>query len=308
MAPPKGVSGPLAFDSQEGDRYNGRRRCLGIVIQTHEEAVCYRLGAVPYLNGKPLIYDLEQTPRPNVTLSKAVPALLRQRLRDGELDAALVSSITSLEDGTLYAIPGLGVSSRGAIDSVRLFCKTAPQRLRRVALDAGSRTSAALIRILLPECFGVEPEYITAPPDLATMLEEADGALLIGDPAMRACYLESWPREELQVLDLGELWFRLTGLPFVWAVWAVRPEVKMAPLIALLRQAWEVGRNYLDAIATSTSEQLGLPLAVCRNYLYRIMKYDLGEQEWEGLRRFQALGKRHGVIPADAPPETIVSP
>ncbi|HHX40914.1 MAG TPA: menaquinone biosynthesis protein [Armatimonadetes bacterium] len=278
------------------------------MIQTHEEAVCYRLGAVPYLNGKPLIYDLEQNPRPNVTLSKAVPAVLRQRLRDGELDAALVSSITSLEDGTLYALPGFGVSARGVIDSVRLFCREEPRRLRRVALDAGSRTSAALIRILLPECFGVEPEYVTAPPDLAMMLKEADAALLIGDPAMRAYYLEAWPRDELQVLDLGEVWFRLTGLPFVYAVWAVRPEVKMGPLIALLAQAWEVGRTHLDTIATSTAEQLGLPLAVCRNYLYRIMRYELEEKEWEGLRCFQALAKRHGIIPADAPPVTIVSP
>ena len=276
------------------------------MIQTHEEAVCYRLGAVPYLNGKPLIYDLEQNPRPNVTLSKAVPAVLRQRLRDGELDAALVSSITSLEVGTLYARPGFGVSARGFIDSVRLFCREEPRRLRRVALDAGSRTSAALIRILLPECFGVEPEYVTAPPDLAMMLKEADAALLIGDPAMRAYYLEAWPRDGCKC----SIWERCGSASPVCLSSRFGPcaQVKMGPLIALLAQAWEVGRTHLDTIATSTAEQLGLPLAVCRNYLYRIMRYELEEKEWEGLRCFQALAKRHGIIPADAPPVTIVSP
>ena len=141
----------------------------------------YRLGVVPYLNVAPLIYDLEQNPRPDVIMSVAVPAVLIERLRAGELDAALVSSFACLGDDRLVILPGSGIAARGAVDSVRLFCATAPEALRRVALDRSSRSGATLTRIPAGGVLWVQPEYHQMRPDLAAMLAEADAGLLI-DP------------------------------------------------------------------------------------------------------------------------------
>ncbi|NLC57789.1 MAG: menaquinone biosynthesis protein [Armatimonadetes bacterium] len=265
----------------------------------------YRLGVVPYLNVAPLIYDLEQNPRPDVIMSVAVPAVLIERLRAGELDAALVSSFACLGDDRLVILPGSGIAARGAVDSVRLFCATAPEALRRVALDRSSRSGATLTRILLAECYGVQPEYHQMRPDLAAMLAEADAGLLIGDPALRAHHCRPWPRADLRSLDLGELWLQLTGLPFVYGVWAARREVDSDRLVAILAEAREAGRPYLEAIADAAAARLGLPAAACRRYLCELLTLDLGEEEWEGLRRFRALAIQHGLVPRDAPPLTI---
>jgi len=265
----------------------------------------YRLGVVPYLNAKPLVYDLEQNPRPNVTLVEAVPSALLERLRAGELDAAVVSSVACLDDGRLVPLAGHGVAAFGPVDSIRLFCKEEPGRLRRVALDTSSRTSTVLARILLAECFGARPEYVSMGPDLEAMLAAADAGLLIGDPAMRAHYTTPWERAGLRSLDLGELWGRLTGLPFVYAAWIAPRELETGPLVRLLAEACEAALPHLDAIGDAASVRLGLPQAACRNYLRNVMVYDLGPREWEGLRRFQALAIRHGLLPPDAPPVAV---
>lgn len=262
----------------------------------------YRLGTVPYLNAKPLVYAFEQSAPPNVTLIEEIPSRLVESLRAGRVDAALVSSITCLEDGGLVPLPCACIASQGAVDSIRLFCKVPPERVRRVALDSSSRTSVALARILLIEAFGAHPECVTMPPDLPAMLREADAGLLIGDPAMRAfhCRPDDWAGA--RSLDLGEVWRQMTGLPFVYAVWVAQRDADLAGLDALLAAARDAGRPHLDAMAADAHCRLGLPESVCRRYLHDIMCYDFGDREREGLRRFRELALRHGLLPANAPP------
>lgn len=265
----------------------------------------YRLGILPYLNARPLTFHLEQCPRPDVVLTTGVPSALIEQLQRGELDAALVSSFACLADARLVILPGSGIVSRGPVDSIRLFCAVDPPRLRRVALDRSSRSGAALARILLAECFGVHPEYQEHPPDLASMLSVAEGALLIGDPALRAFHSRPWPRQDLVALDLGQMWHELTSLPFVYAVWAARRDADTAGLAALVAQARAVERTHLAAIADAAAPRIGVPAAVCRRYLCDLLQFELGDDEWEGLQRFRTLAIRHALVPADTPPLTM---
>lgn len=265
----------------------------------------YRLGVISYLNSKPLVHYFEQHPHPALQLTYDIPSRLVKRLRDGELDVSLVSAITCLEDDTLSILPGVGIAAHGRVDSVRLFSKVEPMNVRRLALDTSSRTSVGLIRVLMGECFCNYPEYLSMPPDLPAMLAQADAGLLIGDPALCAYYGEAGRRGGLQTLDLGDLWNALTNLPFLFGVWAARRDADLGPVPALIREAREAGKPYLDAIADEAAVRMGLPAAVCRNYLRHTLVHDIGPREFDGLRRFRELAMRHGVIARDAPPFQI---
>lgn len=263
----------------------------------------YRLGVVSYLNAKPLVYGLEQNPRPDIELVPDVPARLVERLRKGEIDAGLVSSIACLEEERLQIVARSGIACRGRVESICLFSKVEPSHIRRLALDQSSRTSVVLARLLLAECFGVRPQCLTTPPCLNTMLQEADAALLIGDPALRAYHAHNATGEHasLHVLDLGDVWHTLTHLPFVFAVWAARTDVDLGPLPQVLAEACEAGKAHLDAIADAAAVRLCLPKAACRNYLRHALVLDLGPQEFQGLCRFREMAIQHGLLPQDAP-------
>ncbi len=265
----------------------------------------YRLGVLKYLNTKPLICHLEQNPRPDVTLIWGVPSQLVDALRAGELDTGLVSAITCLGDDRLAVIARSGIACRGPVDSIRLFTRVPPEQIRRVALDTSSRAAAALTRILMAERYGVQPEFFRHPPDLAAMMERADACLLIGDSALRAQHAEPWREYAAHSLDLGEVWHELTGLPFIFAVWAAPRQADTAGLSALLAEARDAGRAQVDGIADEAAPRLGIPAEVCRNYLRDRIVFDLGPEEWAGLRRYQELARKHGLVPPDAPPFVV---
>ncbi|MDH7568043.1 MAG: menaquinone biosynthesis protein [Armatimonadota bacterium] len=261
----------------------------------------YRLGVVPYLNAEPLVYHFLRHPHPEITWTTAVPSRLIPMVLQGELDAALVSSFACLENADLAIVPGAGICTEGTADSIRLFCKVEPPKVRRLALDDSSRSGAALAQVLMAECFCTYPRYTRVPPHLKEMLAANDAALLIGDPAMQAFYGEPARTWGLQVLDLGEVWHALTNLPFVFGVWAARRDADLGPVPALLAEAREEARPHLNAIADAAAARLNLPRAVCRNYLHHVMRYDLGPREFEGLARFRELCIRHRLLPPDAP-------
>jgi chorismate dehydratase len=221
-----------------------------------------------------------------------IPSRLLPLLQHEQVDAAIIPSLDTLAHPTLAALPGGCIASRGAAQSVKLFGRIPLRSAQTVALDASSHTSSALTRIILEER-GIHPKLVTMAPDLGQMLAEADAALIIGDPCIQA------DDSGLLVTDLGEEWARLTGLPFVFALWAARPEADHAALDAVIGEAKQTGLGQLERIVAEESERLGLDPELCLTYLRDHMRYDLNAAERAGLERFRRLAVKHGLI-ADA--------
>ena len=176
-----------------------------------------RLGAVPpYLNTQPLVVALERDPA-TFALSYLVPSRCARELADGTIDVGIIPVIEYARSARPYwIVPDIAIGSQGSVVTVRLFCRRPLPQVERIALDTSSRTSVALLSILLREKFALAPQLIEAPPDLEAMLECADAALLIGDQVFP--HLDG----ELESLDLGREWTAMTDLPFVFAFWAGR--------------------------------------------------------------------------------------
>jgi chorismate dehydratase len=253
-----------------------------------------RLGAVRYLNALPLVHGLSGAE--GFEIARWAPSRVADALHAGDLDVGMIPSIEYARGG--YAIvPGVAIASRGRVGSVCLLHKGPRQGIRRVALDASSRTSAALLKVLLAEESRHDVEYLTLEPDLDAMLDVADAALLIGDLALDLdCPLDR--------LDLGEEWTTRTGLPFVYAFWAGRPGALSPADVARLLAAQSAGLDDLPGIARSfalagagRAERQPRYLAYLRDNIV----YALGEAEQRGLREFYRRATRIGIL--GAPPE-----
>ena len=188
------------------------------------------MAAVNYLNTKPLIHDLEEL-APDADLTLEVPSRLADQLHCGQLDVALIPVIEYFRHSGYRIVPNIAIASNGPVLSVTLFSRVPWPAIRRVALDEGSRTSAALTQILLRQRHGIRPELVPLPLDREAEEVAADAVLLIGDRAMRAC-LPGFSH----AFDLGQEWHDWVGLPFVYAVWAVRPGVDLGPVTAAALQ------------------------------------------------------------------------
>jgi chorismate dehydratase len=263
-----------------------------------------RVGAVNYLNTKPLICDLERI-APEAELLLDVPSRLADRLAAGELDVALIPVIEYFRAGRYSVVPNISIATRGPVLSVTLFSKQPWDEIRRVALDAGSRTSAALTQILLRTRHGVSPEVTPLPMDSRAEDAEADAVLLIGDRAMRACL----PGFAF-AYDLGQEWYDWTGLPFVYAVWAVRPGADLGGVAEALLESKRRGLMRAGQIAHQEAPRLNLDAGFCRRYLSTILHFDLGPRELEGLSRYYELACELGLAPRGVvvkPYETAVT-
>jgi chorismate dehydratase len=248
-----------------------------------------RVGAVEYLNTKPLICDLE-TLAPGIELVLEVPSRLADRLAEGSLDVALIPVIEYFRAGTYSIVPDIAIASRGPVLSVTLFSRVPWAGIRRVALDAGSRTSAALCQILLRKRYGVAPAILPLPMEALAEDADADAVLLIGDRAMRAC-LPGFAH----AFDLGQEWHDWVGLPFVYAFWAVRDGVELGPVAAALREAKRRGLDRIGPIAHEEAPGLGLDAGFCRRYLQSIIHFDLGPREQAGLHHYYMLACELGL-------------
>jgi len=242
-----------------------------------------RIGAVNYLNTKPLIQDLEEL-APEAELILDVPSRLADLLAADQLDVALIPVIEYFRAGTYAVVPEIAIASRGPVLSVTLFSRVPWTGIRRVALDAGSRTSAALTRILLRRRYGVNPEVVPLPLDRGAEEADADAVLLIGDRAMRAC-LPGFAH----AFDLGQEWHDWTGLPFVYAVWAVREGAELGAVATALAEAKRRGCGRIGEIAHREAAGLGLDAGFCRRYLGNIIHFDLGPRELAGLHHYYML-------------------
>jgi chorismate dehydratase len=250
-----------------------------------------RVGAVNYLNTKPLICDLDLL-APNAELVLDAPSRLADRLAAGELDVALIPVIEYFRSVSYTIVPDVSIATRGPVLSVTLFSRTPWADIRRVALDAGSRTSAALAQIILRKRYGVHPDALPLPLDADAEDADADAVLLIGDRAMRAC-LPGFDH----AYDLGQEWYDWTGLPFVYAVWAVRPGVDLCGVDAALIEAKRRGLARAGQIAHREAPHLGLDAGFCRRYLANILHFDLGSREQAGLHHYYMLACELGLAP-----------
>lgn len=249
------------------------------------------LGSLPYLNVRPLVYTFEHGKLPDGwTIEQAPPAKLAARLLAGDMIAAPVSSFAVLGSEDLAAVPGVGISAPKSAKSVLLLSRVPFEQIRSVALDSGSLTGAAKTKILLTEMFGLSPEYKTADPDPSAMLHDADAALLIGDTALR------FKPVGLRVLDIGQAWRELTGLPAVFALWAGRRDLLTPKIAARLLEARDQGIAKIDRIVETEAPRLGLLRSFCREYLKENMRYGLAEDELASLERFGDLALKHGLI------------
>lgn len=253
-----------------------------------------RVGAVSYLNAKPLYYRLGEF-APGVSLEMDVPSRLADRLAAGSLDLALIPSVEYLRGASsgYEVLPGLAIAARGAVRSVKLFSRVPFAGIERLALDAGSRTSQALARVWLDAAHDVRPRRVELLP-LGVPIDEstADAVLLIGDRAMTVD-----PGPYHAVVDLAEAWNGLTALPFVFALWVARPGLDLGDLPRLLGRCRSEGLAHAAAIAAEHGPRLGLDAATCYDYLTRVLSYDLGDSELAGLRRFARMAARLGLAP-----------
>ena len=254
-----------------------------------------RLGAVSYLNTRPLVRGLEAH-ADLFDVRFDVPAVCASLLHDGQVDLGLIPAIEYLRDD--YAlVPGIAIGSDGPVRSVAVFSRVPIERVRTLALDTSSRTSAALTRILCARLWQIEPTFTVAAPDLRSMLSVADAALVIGDPALEV------DESALGVdkTDLGEAWRTLTGLPFVYAAWTGRSAAVDDEQTAALRAARD--RGVADA-ADIAREVAGGDQAVeqrALGYLRDTLKYGLGDREAAGLERFHTLAVELGLAPERRP-------
>jgi chorismate dehydratase len=254
-----------------------------------------RVGAVNYLNSKPLVEGLAGF-SDHIALSFDLPSRLADQMAAGEIDVGLIPVVEFFRAGDYGMIPGIGIASRGPVLSVTLFSRVPWGEIRTVALDEGSRTSAALTRILLAERHGVRPAFEQLPIDVPADDVSADAVLLIGDRAMRAC-LPGFAH----AFDLGREWTDWTGLPMVYAVWAVRPGVDLGDAEAAFHAAKRHGRANAGRIAAREAPALGLDPGYCRRYLTDIIHYDLGPRELAGLAHYHRLAAACGLAPPETP-------
>ena len=185
-----------------------------------------KVGAVSYLNTKPLIYPLLDDPQfpgsEAIELSLAVPSRLAAKLRDGALDVGLIPIIEYFRADSGYRIiRHISISSRGPVLSIQLLSRVPIPAIRRVALDTSSRSSRALVEIVLAEKYHLHPEFHSCSPTIDPQSADADAVLLIGDAALRRLGTTDY------ALDLGAEWSSLTGLPFVYACWVARGGIEL---------------------------------------------------------------------------------
>lgn len=256
-----------------------------------EPATRIQVGAVQYLNTRPLVYDLPAL-APQIDLHYDLPSRLADRLAAGELDVALIPSVEFFQRRDYVIVSDACIACRGPVWSVKLFFRRPPQQVRTLALDEGSRTSAALARVLLAERYGIYPELSPLPLGAGLSEAQADAVLLIGDRAMHAPAAE-WA----DVWDLGDEWRRWTQLPFVFAMWVARAGVPLEPVEAALSASRDRGVEALEQIAAAEAPRVGLSRPECLGYLRDHLYFYLGEREWAGLELFYRRTVALGLAP-----------
>jgi len=267
-----------------------------------------RIGMVNYINTAPL-YEVwrQSVRRPEWQVTEAPPAALNRMLHENALDLGFISSHEYALHPEVYKILGnLSISATGPVGSVFLFSEVPADRLdgRLVLLSSQSQTSVSLVKIILEEFYRLRPRYVSGRADeLGDELVRPAAVLAIGDEALRLAEGDDYPHR----LDLSEAWQAQTGLPFVFAVWAVRedfcrkdPDTVFAIHQELLRCIDE-GKERLAEISRLVAPRIPMAAEDCLRYLQK-MEYDLAPEKLEALQRFFEYLVKRGEVPATALP------
>jgi chorismate dehydratase len=262
-----------------------------------------RVGHIQFLNCLPIYWGLMRSGALlDVDLRKDTPDRLNDALIGGDLDIGPISLVEYLRHADdLLLLPDLAVGSDGPVLSVNLVSTKPLTDLRSVALGSTSRTGVLLAKMLLAEVYGVRPEFFRCPPELGTMLLEADAAVVIGDVALRALY--EAPALGLTVTDLGAAWREWSGLPMVFAVWAVRKDFALANpgVVKDVHEAFLRSRDLcldeLDEVAEAAARWEPFDANTLATY-FRTLDFSLGARQVAGLREFATRAAALGEVPA----------
>ena len=279
----------------------------------------YRIGAVSFLNTVPLIEWFLSEPRADIELIRDLPSRLGARLGTGQADVALLPVVEIFRGVSEGIISHTGIACRGPVASVKLFVRGEVGAVRRVHADRGSRSSVALLQILLLERYGLDPAFGEYEPRPDRLPDAGEALLIIGDRCLAyEAALGEHDVRDVQALDLGELWYETTGLPFVFAAWAVAPGFVaragaegVERLAAMLDTARDFGLDRLEIIAEREAQngRLGChgesTAAAILSYFRHALRFELGARETAGLRRFHELCSKHGLCPPGPLPEFL---
>ena len=262
-----------------------------------------RIGAVSYLNTKPLIATLGRQLDPGSELRLDLPSRLAIQLASGELDLGLIPAIEFFRgpenllgqdcpSDSYRIVSNACIACRGIVRSVRLFFRVPPNRVQTIAIDEGSRTSVALALILLHQCFGIRPTLVPLPIEADPNSATSDAVLVIGDRAMHPerydSFTENW--------DLGLEWYRETGLPFVFAMWVGRQSKSSPALAEQLELARDEGLQQIENLSQQYASTYALSIAECMEYLSVNLRFTMHADEIQGLRTFYRMAAELNLI------------
>jgi len=281
-----------------------------------------RISIVQYLNTAPLVWSFTNGPlRGKYDLSFTVPSQCAGDLRSGRADLAIIPAIEYQRISDLVILPDMAIASKKQVRSLLIIAKKPIEQVKTFALDAGSRSTQALTRILCAGKGRIGPQFFESRPDVTAMLEQADAALLIGDPALRIAVgmeKESWPgadgqticqaatlgitsAETLYVYDVVSEWRTLTGLPAVLAVWAATRDVATPEVAADFLASRDFGLSRIAEICFDAARELELPQRTLESYLQSNIDFSLDAENRRGLELYFAHAAQLGLIPQAKP-------
>jgi len=287
-----------------------------------------RISIVQYLNTAPLVWGFTNGPlRGKYDLSFTVPSQCAEELRTGTADVAIIPAIEYQRIDDLVILPDMAIASKKQVRSLLIIAKKPIEQVKTFALDASSRSTQTLTRILCAEKWKIAPEFVEASPDLGAMLRQADAALLIGDPALRIAVgieKDSWPGSEgqticqaatlgitsaeiLYVYDVVSEWRSLTGLPAVLAVWAARRGIATPEVAADFLASRDFGLSRIPEICFDAARELELPQPTLESYLRQNIDFSLDEENRRGLELYFAYAANLGLIPQAQPIEWAIA-
>ena len=281
-----------------------------------------RISIVQYLNTAPLVWGFTNGPlQGKYDLSFTVPSQCAEELRAGRADVAIIPAIEYQRIDDLAILPDMAIASKKQVRSLLIIARKPIEQVKTLALDRSSRSTQTLTRILCAEKWKIAPEFFESPPHLTTMFNQADAALVIGDPALRIAIgieKDSWPGaegqticqaatlgiadpEQLYVYDVVAEWRSLTGLPAVLALWAARRDVAHPELTADFLSSRDFGLSHIAEISSDAARELELPADKLESYLRDNIDFTLDEENRRGLELYFTHAAKLGLIPQAKP-------
>lgn len=268
----------------------------GFMTPTPRSNQRLRFSIIDYLNALPLNMAFKDGLfADRVLLSFDYPSQCADSLATGKADVGLISSVEYQRIPNLVIAPHVCIAAREEVRSVLIVTKKPLSEVSTVALDRFSRSSVALLRVLLHRRFGKRPTFVTMAPDSKTMLAEADAALIIGDAAL------ALQPEQNQVIDLAREWFVETGLPFVFAFWAMHQNIDKQAASNMVLAARDYGLPLIESRMEAIQQRWPFETEAIKHYFAENIHYHMGAAEHQSLLQFFTYAFEAGLIPQPKP-------